>query len=757
MAKKAKKRPQKSNSANQKKTPLEKEAQQAFTRVQQSLNTIKRKNPLFHDGADYDDPKMKRRIAAAVKYAGKVRTLVSEVCPDREGLFRVEEEWFRINAMDDAGFDYINESERFHIAAAIWMLDRLDENRKIHKAISFLPRDDGSLDGTDITGINDPHFSDGVLRGMVNVIEFRNADCTGIKPKTLRPLPDNADRDEYWRHRLVERVFNDDYITAEKQHQMVESRMRFDLIMAQLDKKSIEEAVQHFEEKLWDWAVRFFRYRSVLLDREARYQKHCDAFQREINELEAERERAKHGPILNVMNTGSPPMELPGFDINTPASKLYLEKMSLLKDIYSRNQKLEEEINAIDEDTDELVYEGYRWALMSAEQLEYYISQEAADIFSDFVIDDPYEMCFALLYLFESGSDLPWLYYPARCVMNIAAGMLPWHGKELYPDEEEKDEFWYPYDAKGNAFETIQEQLDYLNAKLPKKYKIPELKDWYRLDYSDKEKEYGFSERVNLAQVVYRLTGCIMPRNLHRYDTAVRDLERYGITGKKMQIPLLYCLNLLGATAHQRGDWRMIPEFLPDEIRPPVEESEEEAETENVDELKAKIQAQKKEIERLKRANYEAERQTADLRKKAQEQAAEQKAEAQELYDLRELVFNQQEGSFENEATEDNNEAISFPYHTEQRIVVFGGHDTWSKAIRPMLPDVRFVNRGSRPNADMIRGADVVWIQANALAHKDFYAIINEVRKYHIPVRYFTYASAEHCARQIVAHEQEHK
>ena len=53
------------------------------------------------------------------------------------------------------------------------------------------------------------------------------------------------------------------------------------------------------------------------------------------------------------------------------------------------------------------------------------------------------------------------------------------------------------------------------------------------------------------------------------------------------------------------------------------------------------------------------------------------------------------------------------------------------------------------PNAQLIRQADTIWIQANALSHAFFYKIITEARKYDIPVRYFSFASAEKCAEQL--------
>ena len=97
---------------------------------------------------------------------------------------------------------------------------------------------------------------------------------------------------------------------------------------------------------------------------------------------------------------------------------------------------------------------------------------------------------------------------------------------------------------------------------------------------------------------------------------------------------------------------------------------------------------------------------------------------------------------------------IAFPYRTERRIVAFGGHDTWRKAIRPMLPSVRFFDREMLPDIHTVKGADVVWIQSNAISHKFFYRIIDAARKENIPVRYFGFASARKCAEQIVKDEQ---
>ena len=70
-----------------------------------------------------------------------------------------------------------------------------------------------------------------------------------------------------------------------------------------------------------------------------------------------------------------------------------------------------------------------------------------------------------------------------------------------------------------------------------------------------------------------------------------------------------------------------------------------------------------------------------------------------------------------------------------------------------MLPDVRFFDREMLPDINVVKSADVVWIQTNAISHKFYYRIIDTARKENIPVRYFGSASARKCAEQLVTNE----
>ena len=98
---------------------------------------------------------------------------------------------------------------------------------------------------------------------------------------------------------------------------------------------------------------------------------------------------------------------------------------------------------------------------------------------------------------------------------------------------------------------------------------------------------------------------------------------------------------------------------------------------------------------------------------------------------------------------------LDYPYETRKRTVVFGGHDTFLKAIRLLLPDVKYVDAKLMAfSPEIIRNADIVWIQNNRISHSQYWSIVKICKQAGIQMRYFTYASAEKCARQLVKEDQ---
>ncbi len=89
--------------------------------------------------------------------------------------------------------------------------------------------------------------------------------------------------------------------------------------------------------------------------------------------------------------------------------------------------------------------------------------------------------------------------------------------------------------------------------------------------------------------------------------------------------------------------------------------------------------------------------------------------------------------------------------HTKntKRLCVFGGHPTWIKAIKRHLTNAKFFEEGNLPSLDIIRNADEIWIQTNAISHS-FYGKVKDTAILNgIPINYFKFAGIQKCLEQI--------
>lgn len=712
---------------------IEKMADRRFREAEECVRSIRTKKPHYYQILDVDPTRRKRREAATLRTMQTVRELVGELCPDVEPRFYIVEEWAKLNATGLSSYDLLEETDYLSLAAAIWMLDRIREQGNWIRALELLPVDDGTLDDVAIPDLYDPCFGDEFLRAMVYVIQERNSDCVGLSAKG--------------KNHGIQRTFMDDYTAAGKQHQNVPSRQRFEALLELIDRDTVRTAVSHLEEKLWEWVKRYFICRADTARRESAYAREYNAFADRTEKVTREclqrvqeqrrRKTAGAAPRPRIPLAAPVPEDLlqPKQQEKEEPDPLQfvLKAAAEMERLNEANEKLVDEINA-------LCFDSYFLCNSPRDSIEESLGAQAAEQISGFEPGDPYELCFALLYLVDTDSDLPWLYYPGTCVMRCAACRLPWHFEDY---DREDDEFWPVQEEDGEASPVPR------RAAVPKRRQAPELLDWYHLNYTPRRQGEGIVQQSNLAQVLYRLSGCILPRNEHRYDAAVTTLAQYGITGKKTVVPFLHSLSLLGECRHHYWDWRLAFSFEEDDSA--GEEPQEESEDFSAEDARETIRRLKAEVDQLSRSFHEATRESRDLRRKLETQAENWKQDRQELQDFRELFFHQGE---EEESSPQSGSTITFPYTTQKRTVVFGGHDTWLKAIRPMLPEVRFVLREVIPNADLIRHADVIWIQSNALAHNHYYKIIDVARTCHIQVRYFGYASAEKCAEQLVEEDR---
>lgn len=66
-------------------------------------------------------------------------------------------------------------------------------------------------------------------------------------------------------------------------------------------------------------------------------------------------------------------------------------------------------------------------------------------------------------------------------------------------------------------------------------------------------------------------------------------------------------------------------------------------------------------------------------------------------------------------------------------------------------------NTHKLPNADMIKNAATIWIQAKCIAHKNYFKIVDLARANSILIHYFAYTSAAKCAEQVIITDQKNK
>ena len=147
----------------------------------------------------------------------------------------------------------------------------------------------------------------------------------------------------------------------------------------------------------------------------------------------------------------------------------------------------------------------------------------------------------------------------------------------------------------------------------------------------------------------------------------------------------------------------------------------------------------------------EAERQKNRALAKADAVLSESQAERRELADLRELMFNQENGV---DDTVTGDSSVSYPYMFKKSMVVYGGHDTFLKVMKERFPNARFIDT-TVVNADVVRNADILWVQTNCISHPQYWNLVRAASLHNKPLRYFVAAGTERCSRQMIEADEE--
>ena len=358
-------------------------------------------------------------------------------------------------------------------------------------------------------------------------------------------------------------------------------------------------------------------------------------------------------------------------------------------------------------------------------------SRKAAELLSGYGTDNPYALCAAYLLLEREKDALANLNVLTAIVMTCAVRHLPWT----------QDDF----DARAGLFERggpdYRMRYEYRGADEDGRIDQDSPPDWL----------------VSEAQLFYIATGIVPPRNQRPSEDLIRWFVDQGVAESRARELAFGAMFAYYSDAGEHG-WKDIDWFSDEDDEEeaglsngPEEVIEDPAAPAPTEDAQSKVEALVRQVKELRAALHDAERAAGRL--KEQLQMAEQKGEAdrEELARLRETLYDLRGGEAP-EAT-DSGPLVELPWQVKRRVVVFGGHDSWRKAVKPLLPGARFYDREVLPDINAIRGADVVWLQVNALSHKYYYRIIDTARRNDIPVRYFGSASAQKCAVQLALDE----
>lgn len=722
---------------------------------------------------DLTDAIIRRREKAILATIGQI---LDSFCGDEDPAseFRQEiaEDWIRANVLPVTTYNIIEEQSHILTGAAIWVLDQITAQPDWRKKLfPLLPTDDNVLLNIDIPDIWHCRYEYDLILSVVYVLANRNADVA----------PAEADQGSLPRYLTST-------LTAEnKHHADVPSRRAFEGIMAMVPSEAIQEAIAKYATLFASWTNRLLRgcakMSAYALDSIRKLNETADEFNRLRDELQEKLKAAedaqkrkqqqlkKSTPVYNPLlvnpvstPTADPdaflkaqrlsPQNIRGFR-ETPMQHIDGDpSMQDLIRITRQMDHLNKQYDAYDEEYASLTKEKTKYIIHTLRR-GYLPENEQANDFHGLLADldlkplqisDPYELCFALLWLIETGSQLPWLYGTGTGFMAEVVESLPWGVIEY---DEEDDSVWFGDEAED------EKQLSFLEDHPTKKPgKVSPVPDWYERRYG-KNKDDAFDFSRSLAQILYEETGCILPRDLHRYDKRMRELSDYGVKGKDSLL-MLHLYSALGEARRQIHANNLNRELMADWDSISSDEADEEPETDqpqklSYEELEEQLRKAKEDNKRIREALHDAEKTNRDTHKRLTSVQESAQMEHRELADLRELVFRQQ-----NE-TEDENAPVDgslFPYEVRQDTVVFGGHETWLKAIQNLLKgNIRFIDKDLVFDVNIIRNADIIWIQNNAMSHKQFYRIIDTARQYRKPVRYFTWASAAKGAVQVMEND----
>ena len=635
---------------------------------------------------------LRRRKKAILNYCKEIR----EVFKDKYKNISIEEEFILyLTSSTRTSYDEIDFREFIAEAAAIFMLDYFKDRGLLENIKRLLPKDELSLKMAIINEeAKDIRFSEELIRSLTYLIQQQNRSlkkhdeyCTFLEDTSALK---NIDFDDFDKESVDE----------------LNEFERLAIIFKVINGDVIERAVSNFVDdglKLLDLLFEYIDSYKIKIDSANSYIN---------NNLKKITDREK----TIVLNNN--------------------DDLTLYKEISDVQERMEE-VDYYEEKAEAL-----RIAVTHLHQddtvfLEEF-SEDVLDRFKQLEISNPFETCFAFIYLFTTNNDFAWLINICNPLLLMAAQKLPWNKDFNFVLLNRLEEL------RESREELSEEEMLEL-ARIPQEEYDALEYDYYALKYNDAANypsliEFEDNElfKMNLPQLIYLFSSYIMPRDFFRNSSMNDELVRSKLKNDETRM-FEHILSILQSLNQK-------------DILEPLYQEEDNDETteEKKDEIDYKKENSnlKKEIKKLQSSLYDITRQLNDEKKKLKQYENNSSLEHQELIDLRNLVYKLQNDSIREEVIKQD---IELPYRVNNKLTILGGTVSWQKSMKELILGARIIDNNTNFDINVIKNSDCIWIQVNGLSHSFFYKAIDVIRKYNIPLNYFNNKGAESCAREIVA------
>lgn len=539
---------------------------------------------------EFEKPMEERRIKAVLNSIDKIKN-EHQMCID---------DWVMTNIQSNS-YNMYDQITHFLLAASIWILDCLsDVDVPFDELYKLLPRDSETIKPLMRNNLSVCGYSPELTASVEYVLRNRNNDI----PSTPSCYND------------TKRILTNNFNALGMVDHNVPSRQNFEKLMALIPQGKIDSAVNKFRECYNEWCKRYFYGIKYFVD--------------SLNEVVDELNQKQKKNNVTLDKKRKP------FNNKYKVYNSYLDMLKVLDnnvsefiDINARTIKLNVQLQAFRDCM--LFGMGF-----TEEFCNKALDGKFVELIEPMPSADPYELCFALLYLIEQDDDIPWLY--GSCI-----GMLRGYLREL------------PWCTTNN-----NSNINYKS--IPTWYELPYR---YQNDKSDSE--------FNLSQVIFSATGTVMPRRIKSTDETLKVFNTYNIDANT-SLDVLYMLNSLRETKECIPALNLDKEYMSALCG-------ENSDSSQVDssELQRKIAELEQEVKQLHSQLHDADKKISDIESEYKTFKEEVKNEQRELYELREIIFKDTADEQYETIVDDK----KYPYDVQNNTVIFGGFDT--QAQNPAL------------------------------------------------------------------------